>query len=210
MQTECPPDTRRTSTEALPDTTPPKEAQRARVRRLLIDPLTRLGMCWPRKVRPSDGQAALDGICDDLAYLSDDALRVLAEGLRAKGQGTKRNQWPSRVALLTWAEALEPRPLNMLPSCLRWFASRAGPAALAEGRHVAEYLYWQRAKAPPVTPMQRDQVRRDGQDMQARLALLQERRARGVRLALHDAEWLDWYLTHDRQVTELIRKGSQA
>jgi hypothetical protein len=99
------------------------ESDRDRVRRLLLAPLQTGGMRFKRE------QRQLDQIGDDLAYLSDAALVDVRLSLRTKGQGTDRCFWPARVTILLLAETRQARPLNELPSLLRWFAFNAGKRA---------------------------------------------------------------------------------
>ena len=55
------------------------ESNRARVRRLLIDPCQERGMRF-RKGTPDDVcQRDLNRMCDELAYLGDDHLGLLAD-----------------------------------------------------------------------------------------------------------------------------------
>lgn len=185
------------------------ETNRDRVRRLLFAPLAAKGFHAAR--RPSKGQIgveaetlALAGIADRLSYMTDGGLEALAECMATKGAGTRRDIWPTPASFETFAEAIEPRPLGEAPALLRWFRSKAGPEALAHDRHVAEYLFWKKRKAPPATPAQIALVRRDAEEMLSQATRLRERRARVGRIPDSDADWLKWYDDLDRKVRALI------
>lgn len=170
----------------------PSEAGRARVRRLCLDPLARDGMRYPAKVPPEDARRKLDQLADDLAYLSDAGLRVLATSLRTKGEGSAKCFWPSRITVLGYAEAFQKRPLADMPGLRSWFASAAGRDAAAEpGRLIAEYAFWNRHKHPPFAPAHQQRVASHAGDIARRIDLLSEREAREVPLDADDRRWLD-------------------
>jgi hypothetical protein len=186
------------------------ETKRDRVRRLLLEPLRRHGMRHRRGTSPDDAQGHLDAICDRLSYMSDDGLVALARALESKGEGSAGHFWPSLATVTAFAEVMEPRPLDELPELLRWFASRAGPEALASGRHVAEYLWWQKRKAPPFHPAAKAKVRADAQEMASKAARIRDRLEHGRKPFADDGQWLEWYDALDARVRGYINAARAA
>lgn len=167
------------------------ETKRDRVRRLVFAPV---GFRHPKRVGPEEGRAFLDSLADDLAYMDDGQLAALAEALRGKGEGSARDWWPSRAAVLGIAEWIAPRPLELAPALMRWFGSVEGPRAIADGTLVETWAYFERHKAPPVTPAARAQVAQRAAEAARRLVVIADRRARGVAVDPEDAAWERWYL----------------
>lgn len=187
-----------------------QETKRDRVRRLMIGPLQKLGMRFPKAVAEADGKKTLDRICDEMAYLSDENLRRMAEYMRTKGEGSKKDFWPSRKSFIAFAEVAQPRGLDELPALLGWFASEAGKKALAEGRLVAEYQFWQKHKMPPVTDGQKRQVEIDAGEMNSKARKVRERIARGVAPFGDDGQWLKWFDAMEVRVRGYVENPKKA
>lgn len=185
------------------------ETGRDRVRRLLLAPLQVGGMRFKRGAK--DEQRQLDQIADDLAYLSDAALVDVRLSLRTKGQGADRCFWPARVTILSLAETRQARPLNELPSLLRWFASSAGKRARDEGKLVAEYWFWTRNKRPPVHPQEFKAIKARAAVQASKLSGLEDRDARGVLTDPADRRWLEGYKERRAYVAGLVdaEQGTQ-
>ena len=142
---------------------------------------------------------------------SDDGLRALRRTLATKGEGKTRDIWPCFAAILGHAEAFERRPIEELPELLRWFTSRAGPEALAAGRHVAEYQFWKRHKRPPGAPGEKARVAKTADEMQAKAARFRQIIAeRGALPWPQDRAWLDWYDGQEAYVRGLIETRDAA
>ncbi|APE43401.1 hypothetical protein BOO69_08215 [Sulfitobacter alexandrii] len=175
-------------------TVAPQEGNRARVRRLFIEPLTRDGMRFRHGTPPDEQRRRLDQMADDLGYLSDASLTVLAGCMVSKGEGANKVFWPSRVSILGYAEAREPRPLEEVPGLRSWFVSAAGrKAAGIPGRLVAEFGFWKRHKRPPLGDREWDAVNRNAGDYARRVELTRDRQARGVQVDPNDENWLARY-----------------
>lgn len=170
-----------------------KEANRERVRRLVIEPLVSRGFRFAKGVSDEDQRKALDGLADLIGYMTDSGLQVLEESLRTKGEGSQRCFWPSYATVGGLAEAFESRPLDELPGLLRWFASEAGRLALADERLVAEYLFWKTKKRPPVSPQDRKMVADHAAKMRSKAERIRDRISRGVAPLFDDGEWLAWF-----------------
>lgn len=180
------------------------ETKRDRVRRLLIDPLTEAGFRFPKATGEDEAKRALTRLADGLAYLGDDALTVLKATLLTKGEGSARCFWPTYVTIVGLAEAYQPRPLEEVPELLRWFASAAGRDAMAAGRLVAEFQFWEAKKRPPVTPRDRELVTVRAREHRERRELVLDRRRRDIPLRADEVAWIDWYERTFARVEALV------
>lgn len=167
------------------------ETKRGRVRRLLLDPLD---FRFAKGTDEAWAKRFLNGLADDLAYMPDERLAALRESLQSHGQGSARNQWPDRATVIAFAEWFAPRPLEELPALLSWFGSVEGPRAIAEGTLVETFEYISRRKAPPYTPQAQALIAESAAASARRLAILAERRARGLACGGDDLAWERWYL----------------
>jgi hypothetical protein len=187
----------------------PTESNRDRVRRLLFGPL---GFRHPSRLTEADGRALLDRIADELAYLTDDALMVLARMLRVHGQGSARNWWPDRATFVGWAHVVQPRPLDEDPKLLSWFASIEGQRMVQEGTLVETYLYLQKHRVPPATPEARRQVKTRADEARRRVGIVREKQRAGIDVGYDDARFADLYEAETRRLTALVqtRRGGVA
>ncbi|PYE80828.1 hypothetical protein [Pseudoroseicyclus aestuarii] len=177
------------------------ETKRDRVRRLLLQPLEF------RSKRGTDAAAArqmLDGLADELAYMTDDNLVALRGMLASKGEGSSRCFWPSPASFRAYAEMVQPRPLDEVPALVRWFRSIEGPRAVAEGTLVETFLWFEKKKAPPVTPQARALVAQKAQANRRRLEVIGDRRKREVLNDANDLAWERWYLDQRERVEGLV------
>lgn len=185
------------------ETTPDRgETNRARVRRLLLDPL---GFRWPKTADAEAGARALDALADELAYMADAGLTVLAGILASKGEGSARCFWPPVATFRGFAELVQPRPVASMPALLRWFRSVEGPKARAEGTLVETFAYFERHKAPPVTDGARRMVQVEAEANARRLRIVTEKRAAGIAVSPEDADWARAYQERRAYVDELVR-----
>lgn len=181
------------------------EGKRARVRRLVIDPLVADGFRKRQKDSDEAHRIYLDRVADSVAYMSDDGLRGLRICLSTKGEGSARHFWPSFATVIGFAESFERRPLDELPELLRWFASKAGPEALKAGRHVEEYEFWKKHKRPPVSTDDKRRVAETAVKWQTQAQRVREEIQRiGKARWPQDQQWLDWYEAQGEYVRGLI------
>lgn len=166
------------------------ESRRDRVRRLLFRPL---GFRRPATVTADEHAVQLDGLADELGYMSDDRLDVLRQMLQSKGQGKDRNVWPDRATVRGFAEVVQPRPLSELPGLVRWFRSVEGPRAIADGTLVETWAYFERNKTPPVSAGARARVIEEAAANKRRLQVIEEKVAAGFSVQTGEIEWADWY-----------------
>lgn len=179
-------------TEATETTKP--ETNRDRVRRLLIAPLQRDGMRFPKDVPEDVQRKRLDQVADDLAHMSDQNLGRLMLCLRTKGDGSAKCFWPGRVTIIGYAEAAQPRPIADNPSLRSWFASAAGQRAAAEpGRLVAEFEFFERHKHPPFAPHHGRVIHSRAQELAGRVERIADREGRNAALSPEDAAWIVHY-----------------
>jgi hypothetical protein len=183
------------------------EGKRDRVRRLLIDPLTELGFRKPARVKTEGHEAGLTKLADDLAYMSDANLSALFDMMKSKGDGKERCLWPPRAAFLKTAEHIQPRPIEELPSLLRWFRSVEGPKARANGTLVETLEYFQTHKRPPINA--RSAILSRAQDNQRQRELFQDRVNRGVARP-EEVEWLRVYEAKRQRCDRIVQEGEQA
>jgi hypothetical protein len=126
------------------------ESKRDRVRRLFTSRLDDLGFRRHGNVKVADHGLNMVKLIDALTYMSDHSMNVLYDMLKSKGQGRDRDIWPSRATILGYAELVEPRAIEELPSLIRWFRSVEGPKAQRDGTLVETWMYFQTHKVPPV------------------------------------------------------------
>ncbi|WP_146592334.1 hypothetical protein [Puniceibacterium confluentis] len=193
----------------MTDQTDQTETKRDRVRRLVIEPLTGRGFRFPRVMPEADQRKALDALADALTYMSDEGLRRVSEALRTKGEGSAKCFWPCLATVEGFAEVCERRPLSELPALLRWFASAAGHEALIGDRLVAEYLFWQDRKRPPVHPRDREIVARRAVEMASKAERIRDRIGRGLQPFDDDGEWLRWYEHLGKRVNGYVSADQQ-
>lgn len=184
----------------------PAMGKRARIRTLLIEPLEDLGFRRKASTTVAEHQAAMDSLADNLAYLSDAALRALAEMLRTKGEGAARNIWPASATVYALAELIERRPLEELPGCLRWFRSVEGPRAMAAGTLVETWSYFHRMKRPPLH--QARELADRAASNRRRLQIIDERAAANVATE-EELSWAKGYRDRLAYCEALVRGEGQ-
>lgn len=186
------------------------ETQRDRVRRLFSDRLNGLGFRRHGNVKVADHDLTMIKLIDALTYMSDQGLNVLFDMLKSKGQGRDRDIWPSRATILGYAELVEPRSIEELPSLIRWFRSVEGPKALREGTLVETWQYFQIHKRPPVSA--RRQIEDKAKKNAHTLELYRERVANG-RADPEERDWVDRYekrLAHCKGLLPANAEGDAA
>ncbi|WP_370286912.1 hypothetical protein [Pseudooceanicola nanhaiensis] len=186
------------------------ETKRDRVRRLLITPAQDRGMRFRKGTSDEDQRKHLDRLCDELAYLSDRTLDALREWVTTHGEGSERTFWPTHTSIVSTAEAYEPRPLEETPGVAGWFRSRAGEAALAENRLIAEFLWWERKKRPPLSAHERKLVADRAASIASERARTEDKLNRGVAPLQPDLEQLEYWKSIEARALSLVRDGAAA
>ena len=180
------------------------ETNRARVRRILFDPL---GFKFPKAVDPELGARKLDTLADQLGYLTDDSLGALREMLRHQGLGSAKCHWPERATVIALAELVQPRPIWDIPELRRWFASIEGPQAILRGELVETWQYFERRKRPPVDAGARAMVREAAAQAKRRLEIIAEREALDLSVRPDDLQWRDWYRDIEAKLSALVQES---
>ncbi|PYE81310.1 hypothetical protein [Pseudoroseicyclus aestuarii] len=181
----------------------PEESNRDRVRRLLLVPL---GFRFRRGTDAGEARRSLDALADELGYMSDASLSALRGMLASKGEGAARCFWPDLATFRGFAEIVQPRPLEEVPALVRWFRSVEGPRAVEAGTLVETFLWFEKKKAPPLTPQARAMVAQRAQQNHRRLEVISDRRAREVRNDAQDLEWERWYRSTLARVEALVAR----
>ncbi|MEQ5872587.1 hypothetical protein J4E08_22250 [Sagittula sp. NFXS13] len=180
------------------------ETQRGRIRSALVEGL---GFRFPKGTPEDEARKRLNRICDDLAYLSDEGIRRVVGALRTKGEGGSRCFWPDRATFLAYAELAESRPLEEAPGVASWFASAAGREAVAEDRLVAEFLFWEKKKKPPLLAGEKRAVAEQAAAFRSQARRARANKACGRPPVLDDQEFLVWYEDLERRATALVEAG---
>jgi len=191
----------RTGTMPGQEAGPLPESGRARVRRLLFDPMA---FRSPARLKPEDETRTLNALADELAYMTDESLAALRGMLQSKGQGRLRNLWPDLPTVRALAEAVQHRPLVEMPALVRWFRSVEGPRAILCGTLLATWEYFEARKVPPYTPAARARVTARAGEIAHRLKIIEDRRSRGVGNSADDLQFEQWCLTQTSALTDLV------
>lgn len=182
------------------------ESRRGRVREALV---TGLGFKFPRGTSDEEARKRIDGICDALVRLTDENLRRVIATMKTKGEGSSRCFWPPRASFLAYAEIAQPEPLENIPELASWFASRAGQEALADGRLVAELLFWDKHKRPPVFEGDPRRVRDRADELETRRKRAVFNRDAGRAPVADDLEFLAWYEALEARAMALVEAGNK-
>lgn len=184
--------------EALKET---KESNRARVRRLLLGPL---GFRSPKGTPAEAEREMLDAVADELAYLTDDDLGVLARVMAPHGTGSAKCFWPDRASFTGFAHMVRARPLTEDPKLLRWWASIEGQRMVQAGTLVETYQYFERHRAPPVKSGAMARIADEAHDNARRLTVAEEKERLGIALPAEELAWRQWYLGRREYLTQLV------
>ncbi|QFS83999.1 hypothetical protein [Roseivivax sp. THAF197b] len=184
------------------------ETKRGRVRRCLIEPLIEAGFRKLGNVKADRHEAFLVKLADHLGYMEEDQLAVLKSMLVYRGQGPSKDAWPSMAHIMSLAETVAPRPVEEHPTIVSWFRSARGAQAKAEGTLVAEFLFLEKRKRPPLSDGDWRAVRERAAEWTRQVVLIEERQARGA-AAPDDGQWLAWYRAIEARAETLVepRRG---
>ena len=185
------------------------EPNRARVRRLLIEPVQDAGMRFPKGVKEERQKAYIARLCDDVGYLSDLELACLSEWIKRNGEGSQRTFWPSRVAIIRTAHGYRKRDLEET-SLAGWFRSRAGEAALVAGDLVSIFYFVQEHFRPPRldgSDAQWMQHRRDFRSIEDEVTISRERAERGLSIGADATAQMAWFEGLERRAKALVDEG---
>ncbi|WP_147112135.1 hypothetical protein [Tateyamaria sp. syn59] len=184
------------------------EGKRARVRRLLLDPLAQDGFRKPAKISDDDFKKALGRLADALAYMSDQSLEVMYDMMRSKGQGKGRDVWPPRATFYAIAEMVEPCPLEKVPSLRGWFRSNAGPVAVETDTLIEVLAYIQTHKKPPMSEGARRQIHHDARERRRFVEAARRHVAEGTATKDERAK-LSWLEARHTVALRFVEEGNE-
>ena len=104
-----------------------------RVRRLLIEPLERLGLTRPSKLTVAKFEGMIDELCGKLAYMTELNLQALSEQVAAMPGGKGKDSFPIAAKILGWAATIQQPADDVSPFIRAVFAQPIGQRAMAEG-----------------------------------------------------------------------------
>lgn len=181
-------------------------SRRARVRRLLIDPLVADGLVRPKSSTVEMHQAFLDKLADRLGYLDDALLVTLAEVVLRFAEGPARNIWPSFATIWNHAVNLRRPPEDESHIMTTWLTSVEGPIAREAG-YLVELHGWLRKYGYPPNSAMMQRIREEA----AANASTRARIARDVQAGTArpgDVDWLNGYLRALAHCEALVDRGN--
>lgn len=181
------------------------ESKRARVRRLVVDPLAAGGMRCKHGTPPDRQRAFIDRMCDELVRLDDRQLVMMRDWMEANGEGSAKCFWPAFVSIAGVAGGICPRPIEELPELASWLSSRAGvEAAAVPGRLVMELRFIEKKRRPPVLVGEADLVARKAGALHQEVLRAREMRDCG---RMYDEALLGRYERDKARAEALVAKG---
>ncbi|MDD9731596.1 hypothetical protein PVW46_16960 [Mameliella sp. AT18] len=105
----------------------------ARVKRVLVDGLKRLGLAKPSSLTKAEFDDMVEDLCERLAYMSEPSLEALAEQVAAHPGGKGKDRFPIAKVILDWAAEIQPPEDSASPLVRAVFAHALGQNAIAEG-----------------------------------------------------------------------------
>lgn len=168
-----------------------EEGGRARVQRVLIEPLVELGMVRPNRMTVAQFVDFGARLQNKLAYMSEANLCGLRAALIRLASGKTRDQWPKEVTILSYAHGIQqppPRDNDYAVSVLR---SAMGQRAYAEGYHV-ELLNTARRYGPPPSKYVLSKLQEEARENQDKERVILDRFRRDVARA-DERKWLAGY-----------------
>lgn len=179
-----------------------KAEDRARVKALVVERLDQAGMLRKRGVSAAAHEAAMNGLCEHLAYMSDDNLMTLAESLI---ESAADGVWPAEVVIRQFARALQEPPAAERRLVSSWLASIEGPKAEAGGYLVELYRWLMQHTRPPL-PMDMREIRDRATSNARRVEIVRDRIEREA-AGPDDRGWLEQYLRDREQARALVDAG---
>ena len=184
-----------------------KETNRNRVRRILICPLQATGMRFHKRVSQDDTAQRLDNLCDALAFASDKTLDAVRSWAACHGEGSQRCFFPEQISFVTVAELYQPRRLEEVPAVASWFRSRAGVEAKHEKRLVAEFVFFECKKRPPMTDRERKAIIDRAVEWNSKLDRIVDRSQRNLAPVEEERAFLAFYHGIEARALVLVEQG---
>lgn len=185
------------------------ESGAARVRRILIEPLS--GLARPRRVSEAQHRENLDRLARKLDYMDEGQLRGLVEeclGFAGKA-GLKARvvpQCPPDGLILSWAYALQPPPVRRSDYFASVLRSVMGRRCYDSGMGV-ELLRMCRRFGPPPQAYSMVQMRDEAAENRRRRDALRRAVEAGQVLTPDQDSWLKGWHEDAQVVAELVAQG---
>lgn len=181
------------------------ESKRARVRRLVVSPLTTSGMRFKQGTPLDKQRSSLNRICDELVRLDDRQLVMMRLWMEVNGEGSAKCFWPAFVSIAGYAGCLRPRPIEDLPELASWMGSVAGTAAAGvPGRLVMELRFIEKKRRPPVLPGEKEMIAHRSAELHQEVLRAREMRECG---RMYDEALLSRYERDNARAEALVAKG---
>ena len=187
------------------------ETGTARVRRILIDPLS--GLARPRRVAEPQHRDNLDRLARKLSYMDEGHLRglvelVLGHSGKVALPAAARPACPPDGVILAWAYALQAPPIGQSDYPASVMRSAMGRRAHDAGYGV-ELLRMARRYGPPPGAYSLTQLRDEAEGNRRNRARLREAVEGGQRLNPDQDRWLKAYHDDALLVQQLIAEGDE-
>lgn len=182
-----------------------EETPKARVRRILIDRLKDAGVERPKPMKVSTLEAMFDKLVDRLTYMNPENLETLAETILDCAAQNGR-VLPPEIVIRQWAESLQAMPREKARIVTSWLSSVEGPKAIKDDIEVELYDFLVREQVPP-RPYEARQIRQEAERRRRDMALITERRAKGVASATEIKHQDDFLRARDK-VRAIIEAGN--
>lgn len=185
------------------------ESGAARVRRILIEPLS--GLARPRRVSEAQHRDNLDRLARKLSYMDEPQLRGLAEFCLgfAGAAGTRARvvpQCPADGLILSWAYGLQPPPVRRSDYFASVLRSVMGRRCYDSGMGV-ELLRMCRRFGPPPQAYSMVQMRDEAAENRRRRDALRRAVEAGQALSPDQDRWLKGWHEDAQVVAELVAEG---
>ncbi len=178
---------------------------KARVYRVLLEPLKERGMARPARMTVAAEQDMMDRLAARLAYMAEDRLQALAEVVEAHGGGKLRNTWPAEVSICNWARRIQQPPAGVSRLVRTMLQSAAGDAAEAGGYLVELFRFLRKHGTPPGDNYGYNLIQSEASENQSRRARILREQQKGI-ASTGDLDWLRHYM-QDRIRAQDIRKA---
>lgn len=179
---------------------------KAGVRKFLIEPCERRGLCKPNNMKAGSYQDYCKLLCDDLAYASEATLTALVEVVCLNAGGKGRDRWPAACWIVSQARSIEVPPAKDT-GFIRRLVAVHGLDALRKGKLVAMVGYAIQSRSWPNNDFARSQIEGRADVHRRRLHLLAEAERDG-RHKSELAAQVAWYRSRQAELIALLSEVS--
>lgn len=179
------------------------ESGKAKVKRVLIEPLVKGGMRKSPKHKVEEHGAMLDRIAGKLSYLSEEQLGGLREFCIRAASGREHDIWPEEQHIVNWAYRQEAPPAERNEYVSSLMRSAMGQKAFMGGYHVELFIAACRW-GPPPSKYEISKLRQRADDNRSKRERVQRAVSRGD-VAEIDRQWLGWFEDQERRCLEVMQ-----